>query len=177
MSYKSKSKSNTLAELHFISSVQLEEAVYLLEAVTDDAHSVMLIEVSPDEFQFQIAYKPENAKLAEISGTLQRWNGTNTKIDANGAVMRLETGEETSNAASGVISATVAVFIGMGIAAASGQVWLIVPIILAGSSYAYMANSTAGEQEKPQTVLFRHRDYLLQILIDVFKSAGDVQAI
>lgn len=175
MIQKSKSKSNSFAELNFVSSLQLEQSVILIGDIADDYHQVTLTEVSSDEFKFHIDYLSEKFKVAEIKGTVQRWNGTETKLDANGEVLRLEASNSTKSQTEFVLSRIFLTFVGLGIAVFTGLGWLAVPIFIALGVSLY--TSIDKLDENPQTILFRHRDYLLQRLIDAFKSAGDVEAL
>ena len=176
MNTKSKSAQNENAELHFVSSLQLEQSVMLIGDMADDHHQVTLTEVSPDEFKFHIDYLPEQSKLAKINGTLQRWNGTETKIDADGDVLRLETGN-TQRSHIAYILGTLLVTVGASGVAIIGEVaWLVVPIIISGIGTGFYT-TLKTDDDNPRVVLFRYRDYLLQRLIDAFKTTGEVEAI
>ena len=176
MEKKNKSATNASAELHFASSLNLEQAVILVGDIADEHHQVTLTEVSPNEFQFHIDYLPEQSKLAEISGTLQRWNGTETKIDADGTVYRMEDTSSSRSNTTVILSSISLTIAGSSLAIAAGQSQLIIPIFFAAVALGYYFFSSE-EDDNPQTVLFRHRDYLLQRLIDTFKSAGDVDSL
>lgn len=172
---KSKSKTSKLAELHFISSLSLAQATMLIGDIADDKHHVLLTEVSADEVQFQIDYVSEDVKLASIEGKLQRWNGYETKIDADGDVNRIASREKARyNKVMRRIFAFT--FLSGSFVAVIGQGYLVIPILLSG--FAMAANAEDNKQDNPmKTVLFRERDYLLQRLIDTFKDAGEVEAV
>ena len=175
---KSKSKSSSLAELHFIASIQLEDAVVLVGDIADKQHQITLTEVSPSEYKFEIDYVPNETKQAQISGTLQRWNGTETKIDANGAVNRVAIGNTPTSRLRNAASIVIASFIVGGVVASISSGIFVSPILLGGMLLGYNAIQTDDESKKDETIVhFRARDYLLQKLIDVFKSVGDVEAI
>ncbi len=177
MNKKSKSTNNTLAELHFVSSLRLEQSVMLVGDIADEHHQVTLTEVSPHEFKFHIDYLPETSKLAEINGTLLRWNGTETKIDADGEIYRMEDSNSSKSTMPAILSSAFLTFVGTGFAISTGASGLALLIIIGGVGMTYYAISS-DEDDNPQTiVLFRHRDYLLQRLIDAFKSVGEVEAI
>ncbi|MEM9950786.1 MAG: hypothetical protein AAF846_04245 [Chloroflexota bacterium] len=176
MSKKSKSKSNSIADLHFISSLQLEQSVQLLGNLADEQHHITFSEVDENQFQFEIDYLDNHKKQARIKGTLQRWQGTETKLDADGRVDRLEISDPNffnRPIASAVLIATA----GINIALVTSFPALVVPFVLGVAGYGYYVRRQLDETKTIQTVLFRHRDYLLQLLIDTFKAHGDVRPI
>lgn len=128
MSKKFKGYSNPLADLQFVSSLPLERAAGLISQLADIRHRVTLTAVDSDTFRFHIDYTPSLSRESEVRGTLRRWQGTETRIDATGTVIPIEYGEYQ-------------------------------------------------EVDKRRTLSFRMRDYLLQLLIDTFKAAGDVYAL
>lgn len=176
MIQKNKSKSNSLAELNFVSSLQIKQAIKLIGDIANDYHQVTLTEVSPDEFMFYIDYLPEKSKVAEIKGTVQRWNGTETKIDADGEELYLKEVDQNQDITWPLMISIFLIGLGSNLALAIGQDWLIILIVI-GVIVTGLYINYKSEDKKAQKVIFRHRDYLLQRLIDAFKSAGDVEAI
>ena len=86
-----KGKSNQdLSQLTFASSLPLENAIDLLTSLADENHPITLTEVSPHKVEFEIGYIPKDVPLATVKGSLQRWNGIETKLDAKGDVIRLD---------------------------------------------------------------------------------------
>jgi hypothetical protein len=175
MSKKSKSRSNPMAELNFVAHVQLEHAVQLVGDIADERHQVTLTEVSPDEYKFHINYLPNKSKVAEVSGTLQRWQGTETKIDASSYVIRLwGTEDEGVHQVSSLFFLSL-VLIAAVLAVSNGILVVGLAIMtLAGVLLMVIISQAKGKADKP-SVIFRARDYLLQRIIDTFKTTGEVE--
>lgn len=177
MSKKSKSRTNPLAELQFIANVQLEQAVQMLGNIADEQHQVTLTEVSPDEFEFHINYLPNKSREAEINGKLQRWQGTETKINASGNVIHLLDSEEnTDSSGRQVIIIALFAFFGGFIAILNGS-WIfgVSTIIITAPIVFFLVDWQSNERDDKSTLSFRERDYLLQRMIDTFKSEHEVE--
>ena len=72
----------------------------------------------------------------------------------------------------------VIILFATGIAGFSGGFGVFAaPVMLGGLGIGYMLIRDAEYDREETTVYFRARDYLLQRLIDTFKSTGDVEAI
>ena len=176
MNKKSKSRTNPMAELHFVAAVQLEEAVQMVGDIADLQHEVTITEVSENEFKFRINYLPNKTKEAEIWGTLQRWQGTDTRIDASGYVIRMAETETKSGQWGGYfsillfISAIWTISIG---ALIPGFLILFFGGIMA--IFVLILTYAAKFEESGKVVSFRARDYLLQRIIDTFKSEEEVE--
>lgn len=180
MSKKSKSQTNPMAELHFVAAVQLEQAVQLVGEIANEAHQVTLTEVSADEYKFHINYLPDKSKQAEIRGSLQRWQGTETKIDASGYVIRMwELDESASPILENIGRAFASLILFAGIMLISNDIMFIgIPLlILAGILIIGLIfiSGLSDEEIDESRVNFRARDYLLQRIIDTFKAVAEVQ--
>lgn len=174
---KGKSAKSTLSELVFASSLPLETAIEVLSSLADEQHPITLTEVSPHKVEFEIEYLPQGTSLATVKGSLQRWNGIETKLDAKGDVIRLDSNETNPSGGGlsvGIIALTV---IGSGLALAYGQEWMIFPIVFGTMGMSFYGMDSSAESRTSTIVLFRERDYLFQRLIDVFKSAGEVEGL
>src|SRR5690349_12094326 len=95
MAKKLKGRANPLAELHFIANMPLEQAVTLIRDLADDNYAVMLTEVDANNFKFEIDDTRTHSRASKINGTLQRWQGTDTRIDVTGDVIRTSISAKT----------------------------------------------------------------------------------
>jgi hypothetical protein len=88
MSKKLKAKSNTLAELHFVSSLPLERAVQAVGNLATDKRIVTLTEINADTFGMEIQQSEHETsqRTVNLKGQLQRWQGTETRIDCDAFV-------------------------------------------------------------------------------------------
>lgn len=169
---KDKSAQNSVSQLVFASSLPLEDAIIILSSLADDQHPITLTEISPDKVEFEIDYIPQGNNLATVKGSLQRWNGIETKLEARGAVTRLGSTnfEDTTK---GRVS--VFVVVGTGVTLLIGNFWLMPIVGIIGLGVYKVAS--IFKKDTMTIVLFRERDYLFQCLIDAFKSAGEVEAL
>src|SRR5690606_11445426 len=131
---KGKSAKSNLSELVFASSLPLETAIEVLSSLADEQHPITLTEVSPDKVEFEIEYLPQGISLATVKGSLQRWNGTETKLDARGDVVRLDTKEDKLTNNSAIISGLALTLATCGIALTYGHGWMIIPIFFGALS-------------------------------------------
>ena len=126
------------------------------------------------KFKFRINYLPNNTKEAEIWGTLQRWQGTDTKIDASGYVIRLQDTETEPAQTRGMYAVGFLMFLGL--ATISTSSWMFgIPFIIIGAIGLFALSWYTPAKEEKITVSFRARDYLLQRIIDTFKSEEEVE--
>ena len=173
-----KGKSNQdLSQLTFASSLPLENAIDLLTSLADENHPITLIEVSPHKVEFEIGYIPKDVPLATVKGSLQRWNGIETKLDAKGDVIRLDRTSSKYDDRGAIISTIVLAIAGSGVALAFGQIWLVPPIIFGAMGMSYYGSDYSKENKPSRIVLFRERDYLFQRLIDAFKAVSEVEGL
>lgn len=180
MGKKLKGRANPLSELHFIANVSLEQAVMLIQDLADDTYAVTLTEVDADSFEFEIDDTRQQSRQSKINGTLQRWQGTDTRVDATGDVVR-----------DVVSSKTLTSFIFMLVFFAIGFLMLANGMISTEHGLVYGLPALAimsigvfllrqyresADEDSILQVHFRERDRLLQLLIDRFKSAATVEA-
>lgn len=171
-----------MAELHFVASVQLEQAVRLVGKIADGEHQVTLTEVSPDEYKFHINYLSDNSKQAEIKGSLQRWQGTETKIDASGYIIRMWEVEESATPIlenMGRLFTGIILFLGI-VLSSNGIMFIGIPLLILASiliAALIFISGLSDEEVDDSKVNFRARDYLLQLIIDSFKTVAEVQII
>ena len=160
MSKKLKGRANPLAELHFIADVPLEQAVRLIGNMADDKHAVTLTEVDTNNFKFEIS---SNSK---INGTLQRWQGTETRVSCDGKVANKEDYKSKI-----IFVLLIVAFLSVLVAIDAGVIAIWIAILIAVSNGRADRNSL----ETNNDLLFRERDRLLQLVIDTFKAAGKIE--
>jgi hypothetical protein len=151
-------------ELHFISELPLHQSSELISCVAYP-HPMVLTEVNPDTVKFDIQY--ENGT---IEGTLQRWQGDETRINCAGAVHRVLENNNPDNLATNMVI-----------------VWLILSLALMFSQqfalgFAAMiclfVTATYLQNKDPEIIpIFRERDAIFQEIIDIFKANGEVGAL
>jgi hypothetical protein len=85
---KSKIALTDSADLRFISSLPLDEAVQVLAALAAPDTPVTLTEVDSDRWRFAIGYYEPGQKRASITivGVLRRWDGTYTRLDCTSRI-------------------------------------------------------------------------------------------
>jgi hypothetical protein len=178
MSKKLKRRANPLAELHFIADVPLERAVMHIGNLANDIYAVTLIEVDVNNFNFEIDNTREKSSQSKINGTLQRWQGTETRISATGDVTR------TANDLRKILGAFLFIFAvascvvgGLLILFNASIMGKIAGLMFIALSF-YLVGIVSKELQKDAQALavFRGRDRLLQLVIDTFKSSGEVEA-
>lgn len=167
---KDKLAQNSLSQLTFVSTLNLEDAVQLLSDLADDKHPIVLTDVSPDKILFEMDYLYQDSSLAKVTGSLQRWNGTETKLDARGSIKRLDNAKNTDVASFVILAIGLIIF-----SIVVQNLWFI-PIfgILGLGIYAA---AKLFETDDATVVLFRERDYLFQRLIDSFKAVSELEAV
>ena len=174
MNKKSKSRTNPMAELNFVAAVQLEEAVQMVGDIADSHHKVILTEVSENEFKFRINYLPNNAKEAEIWGTLQRWQGVETKLHAHGDVIHRQPEKSALDHNQRMMIFFLLVF---GFVTLAFYPQLGASMIMIIGVYAAFFSWRKQSLGEKSTVFFRARDYLLQRIIDTFKAVAKVESV
>jgi|GEM_PF-2317959 len=190
------------ANLHFSSSLNLEASARLIASLADANHHIDLIEMPPDRINFKINYILNNSDEGKVEGTLKHWNHNETRVECRGktvpvkntklriswflsiqAVLFLLAALAVNGYCDGgrfpdaiclqeplstlyylvMMSATVSIF--------TTLLWFVLVIPL-------MNISSSPEDEDYEAKLhFRERDRLFRLIIETFKSAGDVQAL
>jgi hypothetical protein len=92
-----KAYTHPFTELHFVSTLELKQSVRLISNVAYP-HSILLTDVSPNTVEFDIQY--DNGK---IEGTLQRWQGNETRVNCAGDVSRVIQRSNSDSLASNLI--------------------------------------------------------------------------
>jgi hypothetical protein len=180
MAKKLKGHANPLAELHFVANMPLEQAVMLIRDLADGTYAVTLTEVDADNFKFMIDDIRTHSRASKINGALQRWQGTDTRVDVTGDVVRRALSEKTL-----LFFVTMLVFLVTGffilasgmMSKEHGFVYGFPALVIMLISAALLRSSQESlEDDAALPVQFRERDHLLQLIIDTFKSAGTVEA-
>lgn len=177
---KSKRTTPLFSELHFVSSLSLEESVQLIGQQASTEIPVIITEVDSDTFRFKL-----DASGADIHGTLRRWQGTFTRVDCRSDVVAIEDQEEiTSNPVNilfNTLSFGVLLVPIVGIAIETDNLplrLLAFGAILLLLGAITMLNNTSAEKKRkgelPHAHFIRLRDKMLQKIIDVFKTHGQV---
>ncbi len=78
---KTKHSLPLFSEMHFVSSLSLEEAVHLIGQQASPEIPITMVEVDSDTFKFKL----DDAGV-DIHGTLRRWQGTFTRLDCRSDV-------------------------------------------------------------------------------------------
>ena len=81
---KSKNISAALSELHFTSSMNLDEALHHISNMAGKDALVTLTQNSPDHYGFQVQRYNADKPVGGVVGTLRRWQGTQTRVDVSG---------------------------------------------------------------------------------------------
>lgn len=176
---KSKSRSPAITEMNFVSSLPLEEAVRLIGGLATPATPVTLTEVDEDNFRFEIAYQDPGVTLSSVTGSLRRWEGTFTRLDCTGKVRRTSTSRSMGNYSlrslgTALLLSTGCLLLG-GISMNVGFILGIAIIVaLVVTSFDLLTASPDEFNDPVDTVYFRERDALLNLLIQAFTAAGDV---
>lgn len=177
------------AELHFYASVQLEEALAILADLAQPPLAVTLTEIDSDHFRFELSYTllpglPMNAPPL-VYGTLRRWEGTYTRLDATGQVYRFTRNPRVQRTRGPMWLAPL-VMLAFLVAAAQYQdaasLAVAAFVIVAGLSALLTSNNSAqpsamlaGWEDNPEDVVeFRRRDELFRQIIAAFKARGEV---
>lgn len=74
------------SELHFVAAMSLDETLQHLGQLANPQIPITITEVTPDAYTFQVQYKREGRITAQVDGRLQRWYGTDTRVDVSGRV-------------------------------------------------------------------------------------------
>lgn len=163
---KRKKASNLHAELNFISSLELEQSADIIVGLAD-TYPVTLTEKGHDRIDFEVKFSHGN-----VTGQLQRWQGTDTRIICSGDVVRvLYTNDQNHDIAPSVVAVgglTCLILLGVG---------QVMPAMLgfAGLTIWAAYNKSEASSKEPETILlFRERDAIFQYLIDSFKADGEV---
>lgn len=185
---------NRVTDLHFSSSLNLEESASLIASLADNSHHIELIETSPDSIKFTLHYILNKTDEGKIEGTLTRWNFDETRVDCSGNVV-----PEKKNylkygwliPVAWVILVTVAsyvpdcfiktcdsAFVNIFSRIALGAFYLIHITCIGWLGILFSLRIARFFKKKEiRQINFRDRDRLFQLIIDSFKSQGDVQAL
>jgi hypothetical protein len=80
----SKKKSRpTHQSWHFITSLPFDECINRLETWRESGISMKISARSDESLSFNISYKQRFRQTLHANGTLQRWEGTHTRVDMN----------------------------------------------------------------------------------------------
>lgn len=180
-----KARSALLTEMHFVSALPLKKAVKLLGDQAAPETPVTLTETSSDKWHFEMAYHPaeDEPASAVVKGTLRRWEGTLTRLDCTGDVHRANGSRLAALIhSSGQVTTLMILVVGVVLfiimnathnpLVVMGSGVVIALIAALGTAGSLLRNPDAGEEI--DTVYFRDRDALLQLLIDVYMAAGEV---
>jgi hypothetical protein len=159
-----KAYTHPFTELHFISTLELNQSVQLMSNVAYP-YPITLIDVNPNTVEFDIQY--DNGK---IEGTLQHWQGNETRINCAGDVSRVVQRSNSDSLASNLIVVLLIFSLSL---LCSQQVALgIIAIVL------LMITTSWLQHRDPQIVpIFRERDAIFQEIIDTFKANGEVASL
>jgi len=159
-----KAYTHPFTELHFVSTLPLKRSIQLISNVAYP-HPMLLTKINPDTVKFDIQY--ENGT---IEGTLQRWQGDETRINCAGDVNRVLETRHSDNFANNLLI-----------------VWLVISLALMCSQHVslgfiamifLMITASWLQHRDPEIIpVFRERDAIFQEIIDTFKSNGEVAAL
>ena len=180
---KLKRRANPLSELHFIANVSLEQAVMLIQNLADDTYIVTLTEVDADTFKFEIDKARQRSRQSKINGTLQRWQGTETRIDATGDVIRSSMPGKTQSFILLMFSFLIVGFFILADGIRNGvehDLVCALPafgiIIIGAALFRTLQFAPEDDNDTALPIQFRERDRLLQLVINTFKAAATVEA-
>ncbi len=164
---KRKKASNLHAELNFISSLELEQSANIIAGLAD-TYPVTLTEKGHDRIDFEVKFS-----RGRVTGQLQRWQGTDTRVTCSGDVVRVEYTNDQSHDVMPTVT-TIGICASMIVLMGTGQV---IPVMLGvGAIMLFgMYHKSDSITKEPETILlFRERDAIFQYLIDSFKADGEV---
>jgi hypothetical protein len=183
MAKKLKGHANPLAELHFIANMPLEQAVMLIRDLADNTYTITLTEMDADNFKFQIDDTRTHSRASKISGTLQRWQGTETRVDVIGEIIRSSISGKYLGFILALFCFLVVGFFSLADGVRNGIEHdfvygfpAFVILLLGAAVFRYFQESPEDDNLNVQPIQFRERDRLLQLIIDTFKAAGTVEA-
>lgn len=175
-----KSGSNPLAELNFVASVDLDHAMDLLAQLDDEDYDVIFTERNPDRIDFKITY-PLGVWNGAVQGTLQRWQGTDTRITCTGEAARYSQSEAMDK--SSFVGCMIAGVVGglflslAGLLFRSGELALVGVFAMLTPMLMFSGFSTTSSRYELPEPVFRERDAVLDKIIAAFKNAGEVKAL
>jgi len=183
MTKKLKGHANPLAELHFVANMPLEQAVMLIRDLADNTYTITLTEIDADNFKFEIDDTRTHSRASKINGTLQRWQGTDTRVDVTGDVVRPSMSGTTLGFIPALFCFLVVGFFFLADGVRNGIEHdfiygfpAFVMLLIGAAVFRYFQASPEDDNLTIQPIQFRERDHLLQLIIDTFKSAGRVEA-
>jgi len=175
------------ANLHFTSSLSLEQAAQQIASLADANHHIDLIEISPDRISFKINYTLNRTDEGKIQGTLKRWNHHETIVECKGKIVPKPslTGTLLKGGCFLAVFTIIAMVIGetfFDTYCSQSSVCdffyaFMVSVTFVILVAAIWINQLSDNKNKGVELDFRERDRLFQLIIDSFKSQGDVQAL
>jgi hypothetical protein len=184
---KGKARSVTAApELHFYSSLALEHAAAVIEQLHD--YPGMIESVDDDTYRFTMNQFTGHG--AQVRGTIRRWEGTYTRLDCTGDVVRqseIEARESWGTRDSRrqrndspvlVFGVVIMLMFWLNQSLQLPPIVFLVLALLAISAtvmfYLFFLDRGDVEQTEEDKVFFRERDTMLNALISTFQAAGIV---
>lgn len=159
-----KASTHPFTELHFVSTLPLKRSVQVISNIAYP-HPMVLTKINPDTVRFDIQY--DNGT---IEGTLQRWQGDETRINCAGEVNRVLETRHSNGFANNLI--VVWLMISLALMCSQQATLGIIAMIFLLMTASWLQNSD------PEIVpVFRERDAIFQEIIDSFKANGEVAAL
>jgi hypothetical protein len=165
---KRKIPSLSAGELHFVVEIPLEHAINLLEALGDEDTQVIFDPISEEQVRFVIK---RISQQAQVNGQLRHWEGTATRIDCGGHVIREEV-EETPLSTSGAAVAILVFFAGLLINQPALSVAGIIFAILASLYASFEKNENSDTR-----LHFRERDRILERIIAQYQNIAPLRLV
>jgi hypothetical protein len=175
MMKKSKSGFSIPAELHFISSLPIEEAARLMQGLAAPDTKVTLGEITADMWYFAIdGYLPgQKDPVITIAGTLRRWQGTLTRLNGSSSIRHPALPPALRGALPilwGILSMGLVVLIDALVSSTLALILLAVIMAVVFAVFFYGAVQAAA-LDKPTE---QKRDQIFEAINSSFKLAGDV---
>lgn len=185
---------NRVTDLHFSASLNLEESASLIASLADNSHHIELIETSPDSIKFTLHYILNQTDEGKIEGTLTRWNYDETRVDCSGNVVPEEKNYLkygwwipvlwiilqiiASNVPDCFVEYCDSAFMNM-FSRITLRAFYLTHLTCIGWVIMLFSARIARffKKKEIRQINFRDRDRLFQLIIETFKSAGDVQAL
>jgi hypothetical protein len=173
---KGKHATDPLADLQFVSALQLEEALDVLSSLASPRTPITLTQLDADTWQFDMAYQRGAVPIAQIQGTLRRWQGTLTRLNAAGEVRRTEIYLSRQVYMVEVILGLA--ILGGGVLMTLNGLWFGMIVVGIGVGIAWGRWGLHFEDQADEHTLtrvqFRERDALFQRIIAAFQRSGQV---
>lgn len=167
---KTKHAAPLFSEMHFVSSLSLEEAVYLIGQQASPEIPITITEIDSDTFKFKL-----DDIGVDIHGTLRRWQGTFTRLDCRSDVEISEESVDSNIFIFIILLFPAIIIIFRSSAILPVIVFISLLIFLIAMIVAINESATKKTTKRLSNANFiRRRDYILNFLIDLFKSHGQV---